>query len=157
MARAGAKEVAHRTEHDARGLRLPTRVDVHVGGRIRVRRMLLGMSQEAIADKLGLTFQQVQKYEKGVNRIGASRLFQLAAVLGVPVQYFFQDMPLTAESGQTMVEEHAAESAIMDFLRTNDGMELTKAFLRISDVRSRRAILELVRSLGGHDADEPGK
>jgi transcriptional regulator with XRE-family HTH domain len=119
--------------------------------------MLLGMSQEAIADKLGLTFQQVQKYEKGVNRIGASRLFQLATVLGVPVQYFFQDMPLTAESGQTMVEEHAAESAIMDFLRTNDGMELTKAFLRISDVRSRRAILELVRSLGGHDADERGK
>src|SRR5262249_15982445 len=122
-----------------------------------VRRMLLGMSQEALGDKLGLTFQQVQKYEKGVNRIGASRLFQLAKVLGVPVQYFFMGMPPTSESATPMLEEPAGESRIMQFLRPNDGMELTKAFLRIADTRSRRAILELVRSLGEHDASDAGK
>ncbi len=156
MAKAGARETALRTEHDSKGLRLATPVDVHVGGRIRVRRLLLSMSQEALGDKLGLTFQQVQKYEKGVNRVGASRLFQLASVLGVPVQYFFQDIPPAAGAGQPMLEEHARESAITELLRTNDGMELTKAFLRISNPRSRRAILELVRSLGGHDPADPG-
>ena len=157
MARTVLRKIAFRKKHDPQGLRLPSPVDAHVGGRLRMRRVLLGMSQEAVGDKLGLTFQQVQKYEKGVNRIGASRLFQLANILGVPVQYFFQDMPLIAESDPPTVEGHAREATIMEFLRTNDGMELTKAFLRISDIRSRRAILELARSLAGKDGGDPGK
>lgn len=154
---ARPREIAVRAERDPKGSRLPSPVDVHVGGRIRVRRMLLGMSQEALGDRLGLTFQQVQKYEKGANRVGASRLFQLANVLGVPIQFFFTDMPLTGEADQPKLEEHARESAIMKFLRTHDGMELTKAYLRISDIRSRRAILELVRNLGRDDVSDSNK
>src|SRR5499433_409399 len=83
-------------EGDEKGSRRPNPIDVHVGGRVRFRRMLLGMSQEKLGEKLGLTFQQVQKYEKGINRIGASRLFDLAQVLGVSVQFFYEEAP-TAE------------------------------------------------------------
>src|SRR3954470_4257115 len=78
---------------DEKGSRRPNPIDVHVGSRVRFRRMLLGMSQEKLGEKLGLTFQQVQKYEKGINRIGASRLFDLAQVLGVPVQFFYEEAP----------------------------------------------------------------
>src|SRR5262245_12637795 len=84
------------TEGEEKGSRRPNPIDVHVGSRVRFRRMLLGMSQEKLGEKLGLTFQQIQKYEKGINRIGASRLFDLAQVLGVPVQFFYEEAP-TAE------------------------------------------------------------
>jgi transcriptional regulator with XRE-family HTH domain len=140
-------------ERDPKGSRTPSPIDVHVGNRIRLRRMLLGMSQEALGEKLGLTFQQVQKYEKGINRISASRLFTIANVLGASVQFFFKEMT-SIEADEPVHEVDAGESAILEFLRTKDGVELNTAFLRISGMRSRRAILELVRSLGGTTIDD---
>ena len=134
----------------------PSSVDAHVGSRVRLRRMLIGMSQEKLGELLGLTFQQVQKYEKGANRIGASRLFDLAQVLGVPVQFFYEEAPageVHAFATDGFVEK-TDEHTIVDFLRSRDGLELNKAFVRISDARARRAIVELVRSLAGEDAPE---
>jgi transcriptional regulator with XRE-family HTH domain len=125
-------------------------MDVHVGARVRLRRMLLGMSQEKLGEQLGLTFQQVQKYEKGVNRIGAGRLHELGQVLGVPVQFFYEQAP-----GGTVAAgfaEKGADGYVVDFLSSREGLELNKAFVRISDPRIRRSILELVRTLAG-DAD----
>jgi transcriptional regulator with XRE-family HTH domain len=118
--------------------------------------MLLGMSQEKLGEKLGLTFQQVQKYEKGINRIGASRLFDLAQVLGVSVQFFYEEAP-SADAPQPAPDgvgetDKVDETSIVEFLRSRDGLELNKAFVRISDTKARRAIVELVRSLA-NDAD----
>ncbi|MGQ0457367.1 MAG: helix-turn-helix domain-containing protein [Hyphomicrobium sp.] len=129
-------------------------MDVHVGARVRLRRMLLGMSQEKLGEHLGLTFQQVQKYEKGVNRIGASRLFDLARVLGVPVQFFYDEAPVgTQRPSQSAVgfAEQPGESYVVEFLGTREGLELNKAFARIADARVRRSIVELVRSLAGDE------
>ena len=86
-------------EPEDRGSRRANPIDVHVGSRVRLRRMLLGMSQEKLGEHLGLTFQQIQKYEKGINRIGASRLFDLSNVLGVPVQFFYEELPVTEGDG----------------------------------------------------------
>jgi transcriptional regulator with XRE-family HTH domain len=118
--------------------------------------MLLGMSQEKLGEKLGLTFQQVQKYEKGINRIGASRLFDLAQVLGVPVQFFYEEAPASdpAPVLPDGFSETPAENAIVQFLRSRDGLELNKAFVRISDAKARRAIVDLVRSLANDDTNE---
>ena len=136
-----------------RGSRRPNPIDAHVGTRVRLRRMLLGMSQEKLGEHLGLTFQQVQKYEKGINRIGASRLFDLARVLGVPVQFFYDEAP--TEGGNVNAvpgfAEQPAESYVVEFLATREGLELNKAFVKIADPKVRRAIVELVRSLGGDD------
>ena len=143
-------------EGDEKGSRRPNPIDVHVGGRVRFRRMLLGMSQEKLGEKLGLTFQQVQKYEKGINRIGASRLFDLAQVLGVPVQFFYEEAP-ASEPPPLMPDgfsEKPAENAIVEFLRSRDGLELNKAFVRISDAKARRAIVDLVRSLANDDTND---
>jgi transcriptional regulator with XRE-family HTH domain len=129
-------------------------VDKHVGERVRMRRMLLGMSQERLGEQLGLTFQQVQKYEKGVNRIGASRLFDLAQVLNVPIQYFYENMS-AAVSGIAAapgLADKAAEPYVADFLASRDSVELHKAFARISDPRVRRSIVDMVRSIAGDDA-----
>ena len=126
-------------------------MDVHVGARVRLRRMLLGMSQEKLGEHLGLTFQQVQKYEKGVNRIGASRLFDLARVLGVPVQFFYDEAPLATGAMSSGFAEQPGESYVVEFLATREGLELNKAFARITDHRVRRSIVELVRSLAGED------
>lgn len=137
-----------------RGSRRANPMDVHVGTRVRLRRMLLGMSQEKLGEHLGLTFQQVQKYEKGVNRIGASRLFDLAKVLGVPVQFFYDEAPVGMQGmaeEQTGFSERPGESYVVEFLGTRDGLELNKAFARIQDPRVRRAIVDLVRSLAGED------
>jgi transcriptional regulator with XRE-family HTH domain len=111
--------------------------------------MLLGMSQEKLGERLGLTFQQVQKYEKGINRIGASRLFDLAQVLGVSVQFFYEEAPVPEALGvgSEIVEGGTAEHSIVEFLRSRDGLELNRAFVRIADIKARRAIVELVRSL----------
>lgn len=127
-------------------------VDKHVGERVRMRRMLLGMSQEKLGEHLGLTFQQVQKYEKGVNRIGASRLFDLAQVLGVPIQFFYENMP-TAVSGlqASGMAEKSAEPYVADFLSSRDSVELNKAFARVTDPRIRRSIVDMVRSIAGED------
>ena len=113
--------------------------------------MLLGMSQEKLGEKLGLTFQQVQKYEKGINRIGASRLFDLAQVLGVPVQFFYEEAPICrarTSRRRTALPRSRDEHSIVEFLRSRDGLELNRAFVRISDVKARRAIVDLVRSPG---------
>jgi len=125
-------------------------VDVHVGSRVRLRRMLLGMSQEKLGESLGLTFQQVQKYEKGANRIGASRLFELARILGVNVQYFFEDLTDHDEprvGAAPGFAEPVGDDHMVEFLNSREGIELNRAFLKIEDTKARRAILELVRSL----------
>lgn len=141
-----------------KGSRRPNPIDVHVGSRVRLRRMLLGISQEKLGERLGLTFQQVQKYEKGVNRIGASRLFDLAQVLGVSVQFFYDDAPAgeSAAAAVPGLADRPGDSYIFDFLNTREGLELNKAFARISDPKARRAILDLVRSLANGDVAENG-
>jgi transcriptional regulator with XRE-family HTH domain len=146
--------IAENQGGDEKGSRRPNPIDVHVGSRVRFRRMLLGMSQEKLGEKLGLTFQQVQKYEKGINRIGASRLFDLAQVLGVSVQFFYEEAP-SAEGHSYAAQgfaEKPDEHSIVEFLRSRDGLELNRAFVRISDVKARRAIVDLVRSLA-NDTD----
>lgn len=135
-----------------RGSRRANPIDTHVGGRVRLRRMLLGMSQEKLAEQLGLTFQQVQKYEKGINRIGASRLFELAHVLGVPVQFFYDELAVAARAAGGFAER-SAETYIVDFLNSREGLELNRAFVRIADAKVRRSILELVRALATEHED----
>jgi transcriptional regulator with XRE-family HTH domain len=134
----------------------PDPVDVEVGHRIRLERLARGLSQTALANQLGVTFQQVQKYEKGVNRIGASRLFDLARVLGVPVQFFYDEAP--ADIAGTPVPagfaEQPDETYVVEFLSTREGLELNKAFVKIADPKVRRSIVELVRSLGGEAQGE---
>jgi transcriptional regulator with XRE-family HTH domain len=140
-------------EADDRGSRRANPIDVHVGSRVRLRRMLLGMSQEKLGEHLGLTFQQIQKYEKGINRIGASRLFDLAKVLGVPVQFFYEELPAADSGAISGFADRPAESYAVEFLGSREGLELNKAFARITDPRVRRSIVELVRAFAG-DADE---
>jgi transcriptional regulator with XRE-family HTH domain len=139
-----------------RGSRKPNPIDAHVGTRVRLRRMLLGMSQEKLGEHLGLTFQQVQKYEKGVNRIGASRLFDLARVLGVPIQFFYDEAPSEISDAlpQAGFAERPAESYVVEFLSTREGLELNKAFVKIADPKVRRSVVDLVRSLSGDGAAE---
>lgn len=136
-----------------RGSRRANPMDVHVGSRVRLRRMLLGMSQEKLGENLGLTFQQVQKYEKGVNRIGASRLFDLARVLGVPIQFFYDEAPNGVRGTDAVpgFSDHPNESYVVEFLGSREGLELNKAFARITDPRVRRSIVEMVRALAGED------
>ena len=125
-------------------------VDCHVGGRVRMRRLLIGMSQEKLAHGLGLTFQQVQKYEKGSNRIGASRLFELARILGVNIQYFFEELsePVNRNAiGIPSFAESAGDDYLVEFLRSREGIKLNCGFLSIDNLKARRAILELVCSL----------
>jgi transcriptional regulator with XRE-family HTH domain len=125
----------------------PNQVDRHVGGRVRMRRMMIKMSQEKLGEALGLTFQQVQKYEKGANRIGASRLQQIAGVLGVPVDFFFSGAP----QGDTPAEgfgEPASASYEADLL-TADGLKLLRAFHVIKDHKVRRRLVDLAQALSG--------
>lgn len=132
----------------------PNPVDVHVGARLRMRRMFVGLSQEKLGEHLGLTFQQVQKYEKGLNRIGASRLYAISRILDTPVQYFFDDMP-DAMPGAHPVSETAtdapAHTPVAEFLATSEGVALNVAFARISDVQTRKRLADLVQTL----AEEP--
>lgn len=125
--------------------KIPNPVDVHVGSRVRLRRMLLGMSQEKLGNTLGLTFQQVQKYEKGANRIGASRLYQISQNLGVSVQFFFDDMPAIGQGGEA--SEGASSPYVMDFVSSAEGLQLNRAFTRIDQPAVRKKLLELVKSL----------
>ena len=123
----------------------PNPIDKHVGSRVRMRRMMLGMSQEKLGDALGLTFQQVQKYEKGTNRIGASRLQQISNILQVPVEFFFEGAPHIAGSSRSEGFADAPSPAyVSDFLASSDGLALTKAFMRIGDPKLRRRIVDLV-------------
>jgi transcriptional regulator with XRE-family HTH domain len=147
-----SRENALQAETEERGSRRANPIDVHVGARVRLRRMLLGMSQEKLGEHLGLTFQQIQKYEKGINRIGASRLFDLSQVLGVPVQFFYEDLAVGRAGASAGLGERPAESYAVEFLGSREGLELNKAFARISDPRVRRSIVDLVRAFAGEVA-----
>ena len=125
----------------------PNPVDKHVGSRVRMRRMMLSMSQEKLGNSLGLTFQQVQKYEKGTNRIGASRLQQISHILQVPVAFFFEGAPAVGGSKSDGLSEAPSPAYVSDFLATSDGLALTKAFMRITDSKLRRRIVDLVEQI----------
>ena len=129
----------------------PNSVDQHVGGRVRTRRTMLGMSQEKLGNALNLTFQQVQKYEKGTNRIGASRLLQISNILDVPVDYFFEGVPDVRGSFKA-TRGAPSPAFVSDFLATTDGMALTKAFVGIKDAKLRRSIVTLVERIAGESA-----
>ncbi len=132
----------------------PNPIDKHVGSRVRMRRMMLGMSQEKLGDALALTFQQVQKYEKGTNRIGASRLQQISQILQVPVAFFFEGAPHLNEGMVVdQMETAPSPSYVSDFLATSDGLSLTKAFMRIPDAKLRRRIVDLVQQIAGEDTE----
>ena len=150
---APANHMTDEIEAEEKGSRRPNPIDVHVGSRVRLQRMLRGISQEKLGEKLGLTFQQIQKYEKGVNRIGASRLFDLANVLGVPVQFFYDEAPLaeTRVQPQPGFAEKPSDAYIFEFLNTREGLELNRAFAKIGDARTRRAIVEMVRAVAKDD------
>lgn len=135
----------------------PSPIDVHVGSRIRLRRTLLGMSQERLGESLGLTFQQVQKYERGVNRVGASRLFDLSRVLDVPISFFFDDMPDSlatnfgglparrpGSSGVTDMQDPFGD----DTLSRRETLELVRAYYRITDPSIRKRVFDLIKSMG---------
>jgi transcriptional regulator with XRE-family HTH domain len=120
----------------------PNPADVHVGARVRLRRTMLGMSQEKLGEALGLTFQQVQKYERGANRVGASRLWEMSRVLDVPVSYFFEE--LDGEPGTT---GGAAAEPELDPMTKRETLELVRAYYKISDPAVRRRIFELTKAL----------
>jgi transcriptional regulator with XRE-family HTH domain len=138
----------------------PNPVDVHVGSRVRLRRTLLGMSQEKLGDALGLTFQQVQKYERGANRVGASRLYDLSRVLDAPVSYFFE------EFGDAVASPNGNGAAAGDPYQANpmmkrETLELVRAYLRIADPQIKRRVFELTKALasaypGEVETTEPG-
>jgi transcriptional regulator with XRE-family HTH domain len=128
----------------------PNPIDKHVGSRVRMRRMMLAMSQEKLGDALGLTFQQVQKYEKGTNRIGASRLQQISHILQVPVAFFFEGAPNLQASADAM-KDAPSPAYVSDFLATSEGLSLTKAFMRIKEPKLRRRIVDLVEEIAGDD------
>jgi transcriptional regulator with XRE-family HTH domain len=130
----------------------PNPIDKHVGSRVRMRRMMLSMSQEKLGGALGLTFQQVQKYEKGTNRIGASRLQQISHILQVPVAFFFEGAPTfhPQNEGDGMGEA-PSPTYVSDFLATSDGLALTKAFMEIKEPKLRRRIVDLVEEIAGRE------
>ncbi len=128
------------------GVKQPNPIDIHVGNRVKLRRMMLGVSQERLGEQLGLTFQQVQKYEKGLNRISASRLLEIGRLLDAPVSYFFEGAPGAGGviAGFAEGDEH---TSLLDFGNTREGLELNRAFVRIQDPKVRRSLLDLVRAL----------
>ena len=133
----------------------PSPIDIHVGSRIRLRRTLLGMSQERLGEALGLTFQQVQKYERGVNRVGASRLFDLSRVLDVPISFFFDDMPdnIASSFGASLPRRVSGlaelpEANSDDTLNRRETLELVRAYYRITDPSVRKRVFDLIKSMG---------
>ncbi|MBO6813925.1 MAG: helix-turn-helix transcriptional regulator [Rhizobiaceae bacterium] len=125
----------------------PNPIDVHVGSRVRLRRTMIGLSQEKLGDSLGITFQQVQKYEKGTNRIGASRLQQISAILQTPISFFFEGAPGSPKEAVPGLSEGEDPAYVVDFLSSNEGIALNRAFVKISDPQVRKKIVELVRAL----------
>ncbi|MCZ2328062.1 helix-turn-helix domain-containing protein [Bartonella sp. F02] len=125
----------------------PDPIDVYVGTRIRLRRNILGLTQEKLGEKLGITFQQIQKYEKGTNRVGASRLKAIAEIMDVPVSYFFDQ-----NMGIQPIEGFAeSENNFMDFCSSSEGIQLMRAFTNISDIKVRRKIIDLAKALSEED------
>ena len=137
----------------------PDPIDIHVGARLRLRRNLMGLSQEQLGATCGLTFQQIQKYERGINRMGASRLYQFAVVLRVPVSYFFEEIPgslsgASDQSGMGENEQSGLEgmpSADTELLHRRETLELIRAYYRITDAKQRRKIFELIKSMSDLD------
>jgi len=132
----------------------PNAIDAYVGERVRLRRKLLGMSQVSLSESLGITFQQLQKYEKGVNRVGASRLQRIAEVLGVPIGFFFDE----GKSQAAGLRLSADTDEVAHFIASKEGLALTRAFIAIENPNIRRRLLALARSLGSTQsvADEYG-
>jgi transcriptional regulator with XRE-family HTH domain len=128
--------------------KIPNPIDMHVGSRVRMRRLMVSMSQEKLGERLGLTFQQVQKYEKGVNRIGASRLQHIGEILGVQVSFFFEGAPAHTPVG---LAEGDQQTLVSEFLTSTDGLALNRAFVRIKDPRVRRRVVDLVTTIAGED------
>ena len=136
----------------------PSPVDVHVGGRIRLRRTLMAMSQERLGDALGLTFQQVQKYERGINRVGASRLFDLSRVLDVPISFFYDNMPdALGASANTLSQPTRAVTGFAEqqsafggdeTQNSRETLELVRAYYRITDPAVRKRVFDLMKSMG---------
>jgi transcriptional regulator with XRE-family HTH domain len=127
----------------------PNPVDVRVGARLRLRRTMLGLSQEKLGEAIGLTFQQVQKYERGANRIGASRLYELSRVLDVPVSFFFDDTDPVRAPAMGSFGEPSAEAVESDPLRKPETFELVPAYFAIKDATVRRRLLDLAKALAG--------
>jgi transcriptional regulator with XRE-family HTH domain len=131
-----------------------TPADAHVGGQMRLRRIMLGMTQEQVAERLGISFQQVQKYERGINRIGASRLYQIARLLDVPLSFFFEDLipeqtsVLSGKRSDTASPERGDD----DLIRRRETLELVRAYYRITDADARRRLLDLIKSIAAPDA-----
>ena len=127
-------------------------IDVHVGTRIRLRRTLMGMSQERLGEALGLTFQQVQKYERGVNRVGASRLYDLSRVLDVPISFFYDDMPESVGGVRRVAQgpggfSNSQDGFTDDTLNRRETLELVRAYYRITDPGVRKRVFDLIKSL----------
>ena len=138
---------------DKENKKKPNPTDVHVGSRIRLRRNMLGMSQEKLGENLGITFQQIQKYEKGTNRVGASRLQAISNILGVPVSFLFEDAPgQPPTAGKGFAEDQSANYAL-DFCSSTEGLQLNRAFVKIQDGKVRRKIIELVKALAAEEAE----
>jgi transcriptional regulator with XRE-family HTH domain len=131
----------------------PNPTDKYVGSRVRMRRIMLGMSQEKLGEALGLTFQQVQKYEKGTNRIGASRIQKIADILQVPVSFLFEGGP-GSEVGAEGFSEAPSTAYVSDFLATSEGLALTRAFTRIPDAKLRRSIVDMVEQIAAREGQD---
>ena len=153
------KMAAQKTQLVADNDSKPDPIDVHVGQRLRQRRMLVGMSQEKLGDSVGLTFQQIQKYERGTNRMGASRIFRFAQILSVPVSYFYDEMAASlvderragfAERGQSPLQDE--EMPGDDLLQRRETLDLVRAFYKISDPKQRRKVLELIKAMATVEA-----
>lgn len=128
--------------------KVPNPIDRHVGARVRMRRMMIGMSQEKLGEALGLTFQQVQKYEKGTNRISASRLQQISETLNIPLAYFFKGAPVSEGAANAGFAEASPEEGFAsDFVMTAEGLSLNRAFARITDAKVRKRIVDLIVTL----------
>src|SRR5262245_65877 len=126
----------------------PDRIDRHVSGRVRMRRMIVGMSQEKLGEALGVTFQQIYKYERGTDRIGASRLQQIAKALGVPIEFFFEGLPHARR--RVIVTSDGLEA---DFLSTSEGVRLMQAFVRVTNPKVRRQFIALVKAMAEDERD----
>lgn len=131
--------------------RQPNPIDLHVGARVRMRRKVLGISQEALADALKLTFQQIQKYERGANRISASKLYEIAKTLQISVTFFFDGLPDPVTDEVDEVGQ-ASERLVTEFLNTAEGLELAEIFPKIGRARIRRQVLDLVRAMAHDDS-----
>ena len=136
---------------------VPDPVDIHVGGRVRLRRALLGLSQEKLGEAVGLTFQQIQKYERGANRIGASRMYDLSQVLDVPVSFFYDDMPESVKDRNAVGENDASGDVVgdKDPLTRRETLELVRAYYKVSSSPVRKRVFELVKSLAKARGEKP--